>query len=51
MSRQGGDEFVVLLQEVNGKADVEMVTKRILEAVAQVHSIGEHQVSLRRALG
>ncbi len=44
VSRQGGDEFVVLLQEVKSKADAEVVTKRILEAVESVHSIGEYQL-------
>ena len=51
VSRQGGDEFVVLLQEVKGKADVELVTKRILEAVAEVHSIGENEVSITASVG
>jgi diguanylate cyclase (GGDEF)-like protein/PAS domain S-box-containing protein len=51
VSRQGGDEFVVLLQEVKGRADVELVLKRILEAVAEVHSIGEHQVSVSASVG
>jgi len=51
VSRQGGDEFVVLLQEVKGKADVEVVTKRILEAVAQVHSIGEDEISITASVG
>jgi len=51
VSRQGGDEFVVLLQEVKSKADAEVVTKRILEAVAQVHSIGEDEISITASVG
>ncbi len=51
VSRQGGDEFVVLLQEVKTKADAEVVTKRILEAVERVHSIGEYQLSLTASIG
>jgi diguanylate cyclase (GGDEF)-like protein/PAS domain S-box-containing protein len=51
VSRQGGDEFVVLLQEVKTKADAEVVTKRILEAVSSVHSIGENQVYVTASIG
>ena len=51
VSRQGGDEFVVLLQEVKSKADAEVVTKRILEAIAQVHPIGEEEVSITASVG
>ena len=51
VSRQGGDEFVVLLQEVKTKADAQVVTKRILEAVARVHSIGEDQISISASIG
>ena len=51
VSRQGGDEFVVLLQEVKSKTDAEVVTKRILEAVERVHSIDEHQISISASIG
>ena len=51
VSRQGGDEFVVLLQEVKSKADAEVVTKRILEAIERVHTIGEYQLSLTASIG
>ncbi len=51
VSRQGGDEFVVLLQEVRTREDAEVVTKRILEAVAQVHSIGEDHISISASIG
>ena len=51
VSRQGGDEFVVLLQEVKAKADAELVAKRILEAVGSAHSIGEHEISISASVG
>ncbi|HSY34452.1 MAG TPA: diguanylate cyclase, partial [Acidobacteriaceae bacterium] len=43
VSRQGGDEFVVLLQDIGTSEDVSIVAKRIIQAVSQVHSIGEHE--------
>jgi diguanylate cyclase (GGDEF)-like protein/PAS domain S-box-containing protein len=51
VSRQGGDEFVVLLQEVRTKEGAEVVTKRILEALAGVYSIGENQISITASIG
>ncbi len=51
VSRHGGDEFVVLLQEVKTKADAEVVTTRILEAIESVHTIGEYQLSLTASIG
>ena len=51
VSRQGGDEFVVLLQDVRSKADAEVVTKRILAAVAAVHSVDEHQLYVTASIG
>jgi len=51
VSRQGGDEFVVVLQDVRSKEDVEVVAKRILEAIAAVHAIGEHQLSITASVG
>ena len=51
VSRQGGDEFVVLLQDVRTRGDAEVVTERILEAVARVHSIGEDRISISASIG
>ena len=39
VSRQGGDEFVVLLSEVDEAEDAAIAARRILRAVMQPHSI------------
>ena len=41
----------MLLQEVTTRTDVEVVTKRILDAVASVHAIGENQIYLTASIG
>jgi len=51
VSRQGGDEFVVVLQDVASKEGIEVVANRILAAVAGVHVIGEHQFSITASVG
>jgi diguanylate cyclase (GGDEF)-like protein len=44
VSRQGGDEFVVLLSEVEESEDAAVAASRIVKAVAGAHSIGQHDV-------
>jgi diguanylate cyclase (GGDEF)-like protein/PAS domain S-box-containing protein len=51
ISRQGGDEFVVLLQEIETPEDAAVVAKRIIQAVSQVHSIGEHDLFITASIG
>jgi diguanylate cyclase (GGDEF)-like protein/PAS domain S-box-containing protein len=51
VSRQGGDEFVMLLQDVKTHDDVIIAAKRVLEAVSQVHSIGEHELHITASIG
>ncbi|MGA3345866.1 MAG: EAL domain-containing protein [Terracidiphilus sp.] len=51
VSRQGGDEFVVLLQELHHPEDAAITAKRLLKAVADVHSIGDHQVYVTGSIG
>jgi len=51
VSRQGGDEFVVLLQEIGISEDAAIVAKRIIQAVSQVHSIGEHELYVTASIG
>jgi diguanylate cyclase (GGDEF)-like protein/PAS domain S-box-containing protein len=51
VSRQGGDEFVVVLQEVRSRQGVEVVAQRILQAIAAVHAIGEHGVHVTASIG
>jgi diguanylate cyclase (GGDEF)-like protein/PAS domain S-box-containing protein len=51
VSRQGGDEFVVLLSEVEHADDVAMAARRILEAVAEAHSVDQHDLHVTTSIG
>jgi diguanylate cyclase (GGDEF)-like protein/PAS domain S-box-containing protein len=51
VSRQGGDEFVVLLSEVQLSEDTAVTAKRILQAVAAPHSIGQHDLHVTASIG
>jgi len=51
VSRQGGDEFVVLLQELHHPEDAAITATRLLKAVANVHSIGDHHVYVTGSIG
>lgn len=51
VSRQGGDEFIVLLQDVQQPEDVSNAAGRILKAVAEPHSIDRHDVHVTASIG
>jgi diguanylate cyclase (GGDEF)-like protein/PAS domain S-box-containing protein len=51
VSRQGGDEFVVLLSEVQQAEDVAISARRILEAVATAHPIDMHNLHVTTSIG
>jgi diguanylate cyclase (GGDEF)-like protein len=51
VSRQGGDEFVVLLSEVEHSEDAAITATRMLQAVAQPHSVGEHDLHVTTSIG
>jgi diguanylate cyclase (GGDEF)-like protein/PAS domain S-box-containing protein len=51
VSRQGGDEFVVLLAEVKQSSDVAITAKKILQAVAEPHSIDQHDLHVTTSIG
>jgi diguanylate cyclase (GGDEF)-like protein len=51
VSRQGGDEFIVLLPEVNHPQDTAAAARRMLEAVAGVHSISQHDLQITCCIG
>ncbi|WP_213807752.1 EAL domain-containing protein [Granulicella sp. dw_53] len=51
VSRQGGDEFVVLLSEVEKAEDAAITAGRILEAVAEAHSIGGDDLHVTTSIG
>jgi EAL domain-containing protein (putative c-di-GMP-specific phosphodiesterase class I) len=51
VSRQGGDEFVVLLPELQCVEDAAISVRRILKAVAEVHSIDQHDLHITTSIG
>jgi diguanylate cyclase (GGDEF)-like protein/PAS domain S-box-containing protein len=51
VSRQGGDEFVVLLSEVEHEEDPAITARRILRAVAEAHSIDQHDLHVTTSIG
>jgi diguanylate cyclase (GGDEF)-like protein/PAS domain S-box-containing protein len=51
VSRQGGDEFVVLLSEVEHSEDAAITARRMLSAVAEPHTIGHHDLHVTTSIG
>src|ERR1700688_4266750 len=51
VSRQGGDEFVVLLSEVDHSEDVAITVKRLLQVAANPHSIDKHDLHVTACIG
>jgi diguanylate cyclase (GGDEF)-like protein/PAS domain S-box-containing protein len=51
VSRQGGDEFVVLLSEVEQSDDAAISAMRMLQAVAEAHSIDQHDLHVTTSIG
>jgi diguanylate cyclase (GGDEF)-like protein/PAS domain S-box-containing protein len=51
VSRQGGDEFVVLLSEMEQMEDAAISALRILQAVSQPHTIDQHDLHVTASIG
>jgi len=51
VSRQGGDEFVLLLLELERAEDAAVTARRMLEAVAQPHTIDQHDLQVTASIG
>jgi diguanylate cyclase (GGDEF)-like protein/PAS domain S-box-containing protein len=51
VSRQGGDEFVVLLSEMEQSEDAAISAIRMLQAVAEPHSIDNHDLHVTTSIG
>jgi diguanylate cyclase (GGDEF)-like protein/PAS domain S-box-containing protein len=51
VSRQGGDEFVVLLSEMIHSEDAAITARRMLEAVAEAHSIDQNDLHVTASIG
>jgi len=51
VSRQGGDEFVVLLSELERSEDAALKARKLLRAVAEVHSIDQNDLHITASIG
>jgi diguanylate cyclase (GGDEF)-like protein/PAS domain S-box-containing protein len=51
VSRQGGDEFVVLLSEMEQSEDAAISAMRVLQAVADAHTIDQHDLHVTASIG
>ena len=51
VSRQGGDEFVVLLSEINQPSDAGITARKILAAVTASHRLEQHDMQLTASIG
>ncbi len=51
VSRQGGDEFIVVLQELKRPEDAATIVGRLLKAVADVYSIDQHKIYVTTSIG
>lgn len=49
--RQGGDEFMILLEDINGTEDVEKVAHKIISVMSEPHRIGEHSLTITFSIG
>jgi len=51
VSRQGGDEFVVLLSEIKQLEDPAMSVRRMLQVLAQPHYLDNHELHVTASIG
>jgi diguanylate cyclase (GGDEF)-like protein/PAS domain S-box-containing protein len=51
VSRQGGDEFVILLAEIQHAEDAAIAARRMLETVAEPHCIDQHDLHVTTSIG
>jgi diguanylate cyclase (GGDEF)-like protein/PAS domain S-box-containing protein len=51
VSRQGGDEFVVLLSEAEEWVDAAAVAKRMISSVSDVHRLDGHDLRITTSIG
>ena len=51
VSRHGGDEFIVLLSEVESAEDAARVSKKLITAMNKPHLIGGHEIKVALSIG
>src|SRR5450631_1090784 len=51
VSRQGGDEFVVLLSEVEAAKDAALAAEKLIKTIGEPHLIGDHRLNVTLSIG
>jgi diguanylate cyclase (GGDEF)-like protein len=51
VSRHGGDEFVVLLSEIEAARDAARAAEKLLRVMAEPHLIGDHRLTISLSVG
>ena len=51
VSRQGGDEFVILLSDISHPEDADISAEKILAALSKPHSIDQHDLHVTGSIG
>jgi diguanylate cyclase (GGDEF)-like protein/PAS domain S-box-containing protein len=51
VSRQGGDEFVVLLSEARQRDDIANAASKLMAAIAAPHRVGRHELHVTASIG
>lgn len=51
VSRHGGDEFVVLLSEVEAMQDADLMAKKLIKSIAEPHLIDGHELHVTLSIG
>jgi len=51
LCRQGGDEFMIMLTEVGGAEDAEMVARKIVNSMTEPHLIGDANLVISFSIG
>ncbi|MDP9007811.1 MAG: GGDEF domain-containing protein [Pseudomonadota bacterium] len=51
VSRHGGDEFVVLLSEIEAAQDAARAAEKLLKTMAEPHLIGDHRLNVTLSIG
>ena len=49
--RQGGDEFVLLLAEVEVKDDIALFAEKLIESLTEPHLVGSHMLHITMSIG
>lgn len=51
LCRQGGDEFMILLENINSAQDVELIATKIMDAMVHPHMLDKHMTAVSFSIG